>query len=275
MSKTFYETLIKEFKRSSQPVKDKKATKYGFSSSEEYLKFLEDKVNGVETYTASSDNVKQKKKVLIIDVLDRSISMEWQDRIKHAIEGIKKSTNNLIQENGKDVDYAYSLRDFGDKGKGKEILNKPVNLIEESDLTNLVKLEKKLYGSTALNDAIIKAVDVAHSHLKILDNVLINIYTDGEENSSFERNKQVVKNIIKKAEDTNRITITFIGVNDDVRRCTEFYGINETNTLVYDGTGEGLGKAMQSTMSARSAYSTKVAKGEEVKTGFYKSFNKK
>lgn len=283
MSKIFYETLIKEFKRSSQSVKDKKATKYGFSSSEEYLKFLESQLNtniANEVFNNDIKDVKQdKKKVLIIDVLDRSGSMSWSGRIDSAIKGIEASTNNLIQENGKDVDYSYILRDFGDPRKGTEVLGKFVKDIKPEDLSKLVELRKNLHGSTALNDAIIDAVTIAQNRLKSLsskvDNILINIYTDGDENKSQESRKSVVANAIKLAEDTNKITITFIGTQHDVFKCIKAYGINETNTLVYDGTGEGLHKAMETTMFARSAYSEKVAKGEEVKTGFYKSFNKK
>jgi hypothetical protein len=69
-------------------------------------------------------------------------------------------------------------------------------------------------------------------------------------------------------------TITFIGTEADTRFVINNLNIDASNTISYDGTAQGLQETMVYTSSARSAYTDKVLKGEDVSKGFYKDFKK-
>ncbi len=99
-------------------------------------------------------------------------------------------------------------------------------------------------GGTALNDAIIYALDKAEETIRLGENdaVFVTILTDGDENSSklYPRPKgdMVVKQRIKHLEEPRngkqQWTITYVGANQDVEEVAERYGIQHANCAVYN-----------------------------------------
>ena len=124
-------------------------------------------------------------------------------------------------------------------------------------------------GSTALYDAIGKTFQKLDKSVKNGEKVLVNIYTDGQENSSREFTAQLISRAIEDLK-SKGYTVTFIGTNHDVAYVVHNLKIHESNTLAYDGSGAGLDKAMTLNSTARSNYSAKLQKGEDVSLGFYK-----
>lgn len=255
------------------------AKKMGFSSAEAYMKYL----NGgpqtrTRTNTSSPKNEKKSPKqpltdttnspknkpiiIHVVDVCDRSGSMSGS-RIKAAAKGINMGIAALrTPEEG--IRYTHSLIDFESKVKVKHIGYDPLNVGSIGIST---------FGSTALFDAIGDTITNLEKIRKEGEKVLVNIYTDGQENNSSRYTQQQVAKLIE--EYTNRgYTFTFIGTQRDVDYVTQRLNVDISNSLVYDGTGEDLERGMSETRSARTAYVSNVKAGNDVSIGFYKNIKK-
>lgn len=281
MSKQIYENLLDSFKRANKDRKQKIVEKNGFDNIIAYQGYLENKIlmsiEPNKEFLKSIDNAKNQKPIIsiekeiekpiihIVDILDVSSSMAIHNRMGNANYGILQSFNNLRKENS--VEYTYTLALFDHRVEHrfiKENLNK----------VNTRLLSGKPQGSTSLYDAIGVTIELLEKETLKKDKVLINIYTDGEENSSVKYNRTKVEELIRKCQSEN-YTITFIGTENDTIEVIRRLSIDKSNTLVYDGTGEGLAQSLNITMQARSEYTSKVTKGENVSKGFYKDFVKK
>lgn len=184
-------------------------------------------------------------------------------KISNAVQGINEAVKNLgAEEEALGVIYKHIFIHFD-------------NAIIVSGVRNIAEvphLSVDGRGGTALNDAIIKAVDTAIESKEKGEKALINIYTDGGENAS--RSTKEAANKAIKAGEKQDVVVTFIGTKYDTATAIQNYGIHASNTTVYDGTANGMFMSMQETSSARSAFSKKVVDGEDVSTGFYKKIVK-
>lgn len=260
MSKT-KEQLLFDFMKSNKERRLKIAIKAGYSTSEDYIKYLK----GIETVIVTKKVSKKRGKptIHIIDIIDCSGSM-FGAKINNAIKGI----NNGILELKKDtsVNYTYTLCDFsGSNDIQYKYVKAPLNTVETVNFRDR--------GMTALYDAIGKTLTTASKNIKKDEKVLVNIYTDGEENGSRSFDSKKVSELI---EDLKKdYTVTFIGTDVDVKSVITKLKIDETNTLAYDGSGKGLEKSMSLNNLARSAYSSSVKEGKDVSVGFFKNIVKK
>lgn len=268
-----YENLLKDLKKSNQKRKLVLAKRAGYETVEEYKKFLEDTLNG--TAVTPKDKVvkpttrktkKSKPTIHIVDILDRSTSMSGP-KISAANKGINEGVKAL-KESKEDVDYTYSLCYFGSRHDVKlEYLIEGINKVRDN-------IQIRTAGCTALYVAVLDTYNKVLEKVGKKDKVLINIYTDGGDNESSSKELEKLKNIIKNSGKTN-FTFTFIGTEHDVYRMQMNLKLDDSNTLVYNNTGEGLKEALDKTIESRSVYSSKVVKGEDVSTGFYKTIVKK
>jgi hypothetical protein len=193
----------------------------------------------VEVNTSTLDHI-------TIDVLDGSGSMEFNGKMNLGIKGIKEAYKSVVGE--------YSLIVFDNSNNIK-------TFITPDDF------RYSFGGWTALTDAIIKAFK-----LTVGKKALINVYTDGQENDS--KNKPAVAaKLINDNKD--RVTVTFIGTESDVKTAQSLYQIDESNTLVYNNTGEGLLAALNKTEESRGIYYKDLSAGKDVSKGFYKTINDK
>jgi hypothetical protein len=123
-----------------------------------------------------------------------------------------------------------------------------------------------------LFDAIGKSVESLKPNLQPGDKVLVNIYTDGQENSSRHFTAEAINTLIKALSETGW-TFTFIGTKEDVAYAQSRLSFKASNTLIYDGTAKGLEKSFMVNNVSRSAYSSAVADGLDVSEGFFKDIN--
>lgn len=267
MSEQLFQDLLASLKRSNKERKLKLAEKAGFKTIEEYKMYLEGQIAGKPEKTVVKKTTKKKETVKptihIVDIIDCSGSMSGS-KIRNAIRGI----NNGIQELKKDdkVNYTYTLCNFSG---AHDIDFKYLN-------TSLDEVDPVYFhdrGMTALYDAIGITLDKVKNEVLKGEKVLVNIYTDGGENGSYSYNSTKVSEMIEALKEN--FTVTFIGTDADVDNVISRLKIDESNTLKYDGSADGLAKGMQVNSVARSFYSASVAKGEDVSIGFYKNVIKK
>lgn len=265
MSKQLFEGLLHAFKRANVVRKQTLAIKAGYATPEEYKQFLESMVNNIPISQGISAKVASKPipTIHVVDILDLSSSMNGP-KLQSAIAGINSGVERLREdETLGNANYTYSLCTFSDYDKIRHpYLKTALNKVE--------KFKSDAQGMTALNDAIGKTLEVFEAST---NKVLINIYTDGDENNSKLYSHNSIKSLIKSVE--GNITVTFIGTKFDVETVVSRLGINESNTLAYDGTGDGLAKTMSATRSARTQFATMVSEGKDVSIGFYKNVIKK
>ena len=259
MSKKLFENLLEALKRANKKRKLILASKAGFSTVEEYKLYLDGMIKGSETI-----HPKSKKTVHVVDLLDVSFSMNSGGRIKAANEGIIKGIQDLKGDH--EVNYTYSLEVFGN------IVRSSGYMLSNPENVNLRYSIEATDGSTALNDGIGETIRKMLNATLSDSTVLLNVYTDGMENSSINYTKTQVKNLIESNDE--RIVVTFIGVKKDAEKAAKDYGLKESNTLAYDGTGKDLENSLSKTRSARKSFSTRLAAGENVKSGFYKNVKK-
>lgn len=125
-------------------------------------------------------------------------------------------------------------------------------------------------GYTALFDAIGQTFKRLSEHVKTGDKVLMNIYTDGGENDSRNFRADEISEMIRDRSKKGW-TVTFVGTQVDVNFVNSKLSVDMSNSLVYDGSSEGLEASFVATRSARTSYTSDVLAGNDVSVGFYKN----
>lgn len=261
MSVQLYENLLKSLKSANKDRKLKLANSNGYETVEEYKTFLESNI--ITTVEFEEEVIEKEITIIptihIVDIIDCSGSMRG-DKINNAVKGINDGITKLREEEG--VNYTYTICDFSE---WRDINFKYV----QEPLSNISNIKFNSRGTTALYDAIGKSLTKLKA---VTDKVLVNIYTDGEENDSKEFKFDNISALIEELK--SNFTVTFIGTDRDVKFMIKKMKLDETNTLKYDGSAKGLAETMTMNSVARSAYTSSVIKGEDVSTGFYKNIKK-
>jgi Mg-chelatase subunit ChlD len=279
------EAFLKAFMQRNKEAREKKAKAETFATAADLILYLKAEIaagRGAQTYycpavkatppTKPAKSVKGKpvKPVNVIssngkiplihvaDVLDSSGSMQGE-KYKAAKKGISLGIQSL-KESTEQVEYTYTLCDFSDDIIFRQTMAPLITVTE-------FKLETR--GSTALYDAIGDTVAVIKNRLVEGDKVLVNVYTDGQENSSRRYRKEQIAELIETLS-SQGWTFTFIGTVGDVAYAQNNLKFHASNTLTHDNSGQGMEKAFTANNVARASYSAKVYKGEDVSTGFYK-----
>jgi len=255
--------LLTAFKKYNKVAREVRAKKLGFQSAAHYIEYL---TNSVEPVVAPKKERKVEFKttpvIHVVDVLDSSGSMSGSKN-RAALSGINEGIKDL-QLNKLAVIYTYTLCDFSSDILFPFIATDP-NVVPRIDIGTR--------GQTALFDAIGTTVEKIEKHRNQADKVLVNIYTDGQENNSRKFNARTISELIKSYSEKG-YTFTFIGTKDDVAYVNSSINIDKSNSLVYDGTAQDLSRGMQETRSARQVYTNSVIAGEDVSKGFYKNIKK-
>lgn len=254
MSKTMYENLLAKFIKANKVRREKIAKNNGYDTADEYRFFLEQQI-----HAAGESVVTEMKTVHVVDVIDCSASMRTSDKLKNAVNAVNSGIEELKTDS--DVIHTYSLTTFSDS-------NSIIDHIVRKDPKKIGKQSFRTRGMTALYDAVGRTINKFREFSDNGEKVLMNIYTDGMENASYMFNAVKVSQMIEQ--DTVNMVVTFIGTEADTRSAINKLKIKASNTLSYDGTGEGLKKSMMDTLSARKMFSAKVAAGQDVSEGFYK-----
>lgn len=261
--------LLINFKRLNKVAREKRAHRLGYQSAADYIKYLNGELIAVGVpinTTAAKPKPAHKPKattkaiptIHIVDVLDSSGSMEGPKN-KAAMQGINEGLNELRKEES--VIYKYTLCDFSNN-----ILFPYVDV----DPKRVPTIKIGTRGSTALYDAIGSTIKRVDHNVGKNDKVLVNIYTDGQENASREYSARQISNMIEEYAHKGW-TVTFIGTKQDVEFAHRYLNVDMSNTRSYDGTAKGLQESLADTKAARHAYTRGVVAGADVSTGFYKN----
>lgn len=269
--------MLQSIKQRNKTSRFNKAVRDGFKDAEAMILYLEGCISsgiGNNIYVIPTTGSTPKKTVSktvkkvvsskkrpvihVIDIIDKSGSMSGS-KDNAAVKGINLGVSQLLKDTA-EVDYTYTLCDFSD-----DIIFRNI----ASPLIDVAYLGTGTRGCTALYDAIGESIRKIDSLKKSEDKVLVNIYTDGQENSS---KRFKVGDISSLIEDLSKVgwTFTFIGTQQDVNYAQHNLKFHKSNTLVHDNTGAGMEKAFTTNSVSRSVYSSKVSAGEDVSLGFYK-----
>jgi hypothetical protein len=187
--------------------------------------------------------------VEIINILDRSGSME------------KLRTDTIGGLNG----YLMEQRTLPGHARATLILfNSEIETVYEgvniAHLGNLTQAQYVTIGSTALADAI--GMTFMKQGERIAreawtDKVIVNIFTDGEENASRKFTVEGAKALIKLYEDDKGWAVLFQGAGIDAFKAAETFGISGANTRGVAASSAGVAEAYGN----MSMYSTSIRTG--------------
>jgi Mg-chelatase subunit ChlD len=211
----------------------------------------------------------KKERILNVFIVDASGSMRW-GKYENAIGGVNELLKSIKEDT--DTDNNVLIVEF----EGENIVRR-LQLTDEIP-ENYIGMGAR--GDTPLNQAIGETLEFVYEERKknfdVKNKVLVNIFTDGGENSSTGKytNPKVLSKYIKFLEDEG-FTITFVGTQQEVNYAINTLSMVESNTNIHDNTTRGIQQSFGATLRARTMYSKSVAKGEDVKTAFYTKTMKK
>jgi uncharacterized protein YegL len=276
--KTIEERIV-AIKKMNKVARENYANKYGFKTSKDYIADLESRIGlsksqSVKTLNKNPAPIPKEKPLLavtihVIDLLDCSGSMGigyGNTKIVSALVAINEGVKKLAEDKSM-ARFTHSFITFSGKRSTKinHIVSNP-HTVAKAELT------ASALGGTALNDSIVTALMAIEEHRKVGEKVLLNIYTDGEENDSVYYTPQEVSGLIEDYQEKG-FTITFIGTIRDTQKAIKDFGIPLSNTLAYDGTAAGLKKSMKISNNMRAVYADSASRGMDVSKGFFKTIN--
>ncbi len=194
-------------------------------------------------------------KVHNIVILDGSGSMGGT-KYTNAKKGVWKEIDLC-----KDLNYSFTLIEFVQEGKIIEHFYKV-----SPDTIKKIDFDGASGRDTPLYQTIVETIDKLLSSASPSDRFLIKIITDGQNNSGTKSETDALESI-KKAE-KNGCTVTFTCVEYDKKYILKI-GVDESNIITYDNTGEDLERTMDETRSATILYSKNLSEGKDVTLGFY------
>ena len=130
------------------------------------------------------------------------------------------------------------------------------------------------HGGTPLNQAVGETCegvrDERNAKFSKEDKVLVNIFTDGEENNSHGKyaNSSTLSSFLKELE-SDGFTITFQGTKNEVNYAVNVLRMSASNTSVHDNSAASIKMSFANTVSARVKYSKSVSNDEVVTDNFY------
>jgi uncharacterized protein YegL len=201
------------------------------------------------------ENKSESQNIYHLIILDSSSSMgsvrnETISGLNEQLQSIKKAS----------IDFKAQIQKvcfvtFDSEVKIGQIWNKSVEEIPD--------FNKETYcpdGCTALLDGIGMGVtklknEISKELLERKATVVVTIFTDGEENSSREFNREQVKTLLQEVQDSGQWTVAFLGCGSDVLNVAESLNISRANTMEYSVGSAGTNQAFTIMANARYARS--------------------
>jgi Mg-chelatase subunit ChlD len=201
-------------------------------------------------------------------ILDESGSME---RIKKpTIEGFNEIVQTIkgVEQRFPEQQHFISLISFNGLGRKTHLWKEPVSKLEQLDT-----LTYRPGASTPLYDAMGFGLSKLSAELLATDdyNVLVTIFTDGEENTSEEYTGELIKKMVNDLK-TKRWTFTYIGTNHDVEQFAASLSI--TNVVRFESSPAGIKHAFMKEERARHRYSEKIRRNINTENNFYEEEEK-
>lgn len=123
------------------------------------------------------------------------------------------------------------------------------------------------FGNTLLYKTIVDILTKTLQTVPDSDKVLVQIFTDGQDNTSKGYLAQACK-LVEKF-NSKGWTVTFVGTRHDVEYVQRNLSIDSTNTLVHDNTARGVKMSFETYTTATSNYTKSVKRGETVVKNFF------
>ena len=196
-------------------------------------------------------------------ILDESGSME---SIKNnVLQGFNEIVQTIkgIEKEFPDQEHFISMISFN--GLGQKLLHfiDPASKLDQLNDTNY-----NPSASTPLYDAMGFGINKLKQYLAPLTdyNVLVTIFTDGEENASREFSGEAIKALVEELKLKNW-TFTYIGTDHDVTALADKLSIN--NTMFFNKNQDDIDRMFLKERSARVNYSNRLSMKMNVSEGFY------
>ena len=198
-------------------------------------------------------------------ILDRSSSM---NTVRDAtISGLNEQLESIrkAQEDFDDQDQIVCFVTFSDQVDSTQIWDEKI-----SDIENFNRETYSPDGWTALFDAVGMGVhklrdQISEELSERKANVVVTIFTDGDENSSKEFTGTQIRELVDGVQETGQWTVAFVGCGNEVFEVAQSLGVHSGNTMSYDAGVEGTTQAFATMSSARYArtqhYSESITKG--------------
>jgi uncharacterized protein YegL len=125
-------------------------------------------------------------------------------------------------------------------------------------------------GMTAMNDAVMKAIKLLKAQDNNTDNVayLVTVISDGMENAS-ETSSPALAAEIKKLEESEKWTFSFMLANVDIKNITRQLNLSESNVAAFAASEAGMTMAYQMVNNSTLGYFNRRSVGEtQTKTFF-------
>lgn len=205
----------------------------------------------------------KKRQIHNLIILDESGSME---SIKsQVISGFNETVQTIKGSKKLFPEQEQFITVVSFNGLGNKLLH------YNDEVKNLKQLNDHLYNPDAMTplfDAIGFAINKMKKVLKHQkdSNVLVTIFTDGEENASREYTGNQVKTMIEKLKNENW-TFTYIGTDHDVEKIA--INLSITNTLSFEKNSEGISEMFVKERNARNNYYKKVSSNKDTKSNYF------
>ena len=203
-------------------------------------------------------------------ILDKSGSMST---IRNEIVDAFNQQVETIKANSHDMETSVSLVTFNTEVDKPKIWNESELSLKEITLNDYYPK-----GMTALYDAIGMTIDKLTKVEDINDpltSFLLIVLTDGEENASKNYNYRQIAEKIKKVQDTNKWTVTFIGANQDMNELSNQLNIPKGNVTSFDATSKGTQQAGFTVSMGLTSYYNSRRSGETMTHKFYEDGKEK
>lgn len=199
-------------------------------------------------------------------VLDKSGSM--QSVVKETISGLNEQLQSMVkaEKDYTEQEQRVCLVTFSSCVEITEFWNKKV-----ADVPELTDKNYSPDGMTALFDAIGMSIKKLKEEIKDelasrTANVILTIFTDGQENASNTYDGIEIKKLIEEIKETGQWTVAFIGCGENVFDVAKSIGISAGNTMSYMTGAVGTKNAFATMSSARytraAQYSSNLASGK-------------
>jgi len=132
--------------------------------------------------------------------------------------------------------------------------------IEGKELLSIAPISRDDFvprGSTAMYDAIGRAISETKQRISLGTPVLVVIHTDGYENASEEWNQKQVFDLIQEQTDWEFL---YLGANQDAMAVGGSMGLSSHQTMNYDANKQGMQVAYAAVSRASTGFRTKTQK---------------
>jgi hypothetical protein len=213
--------------------------------------------------------MKNKHQVHNLIILDESGSMESIKTL--TINGFNEIVQTVkeVAQQFPEQEHFISMISFNGIGRKIHHWKDPIEALEHLNAKNY-----QPDANTPLFDAMGVSIGKMAAELSGEENynVLVTIFTDGEENASVEFCGSLIKKMVEDLKNKNW-TFSYIGTDHDVDKIAGSISIN--NVITFEKNAESMKAMFMKESKARFSYSDKISKKENTKDGYYDDKNSK